>query len=319
MRTPQTRSSDARPPVAEEQRRRWFARPGLQLAAAVTALALIGGGWYLSRGARDVTVDSAVDEFRKGGEAEKDAKARVGSSATAEPSGAANEDAPAAREAATPDEPAAPAAPASAPRTAYTPAPQGVYVYATEGYEETDALAGARHDYPKETTITNRKGGCGWTTRWQPLEERWEESELCETPQGTRMGRYSMYHEFFRRGVRDDFKCDGFVQKLGARAGDSWSMVCKSPDSSAKSVNSVIGMETISVDGKALKALHMRYDIKVSGANTGRLVQDRWFSDEPRALLRMTQKANLDANSPFGKVAYRESVRIDLKSLEPRT
>ncbi len=211
-------------------------------------------------------------------------------------------------------------APAARPAAArYALPPQGVYVYATKGYEETDALAGARHDYPKQTSTTIRKGGCGWISRWQPLEERWEESEFCESAEGTRMKRYTMYHEFFQRGVREEFACDGFVQKVGARAGDSWSLVCKSSQSTAKGRVSVVGMENVDVDGTAVKALHMRYVITVSGANRGRMVQDRWLTQQPRVMSRMTQTADLKVASPFGDAGYKESYELDLKSLKPRT
>ena len=261
-------------------------------------------------------MDSAVDEFRRGTETAE----RTPAPATAKPAAAASD-----RPAATPAAavPAQDAATAGAPKKPQTPTyalPQeGVYVYATKGYEETDALNGARHDYPASTTITNRKGGCGWISRWQPLKERWEESEFCETPQGTKLKRYTMYHEFFRRGIREDFACDGFVQKPGLRAGDTWTMTCKSPQSTAKSKNTVIAIESITVDGKPLKAVRIRYDITASGANKGRIVQDRWLTENPRAMLRMTQKADLVSESPFGPVGYREQFRIDLKSLRPRT
>jgi hypothetical protein len=289
----------------------------VQLAAATTALVMVAGAWYISRGPREVTVDGAVESFR-----------RDATIAEATPAPASAKPAPAARaeQAPKPKAPASakqpPAAAAAAPQaqpSTFVPPREGVYVYATDGYEETDALSGARHDYPASTTITNRKAGCGWTSRWQPLQERWEESEFCETPQGTRLKRYTMYHEFYRRGIREDFACDGFVQKPGARPGDTWTMTCKSPQSTAKGTNTVVGIETMNVGGKPIKAVHMRYDLTVSGANSGRMIQDRWLSEQPRAMLRMTQDADLDVDSPFGKTGYREKFRIDLRSLEPRT
>jgi hypothetical protein len=288
----------------------------MRWAAIVTALSLIATAWYLSRGPRDVTVDSAVERFRDDAQAE----------ATKAPASAAPERRPSADDPAARSRPAAGArpsattAPVPQPGTGrYALPPQGVYVYATKGHEQTDALAGARHTYPNETSTTFRKGGCGWISRWQPLEERWEESEFCESAQGTRMKRYTMYHEFFQRGVREDFACDGFVQKVGARAGDNWSMVCKSPQSTAKGKVSVVGLENVEVAGTVVKALHMRYDITVSGNNRGRMVQHRWLSERPRVMPRMTQTADLKVDSPFGVAGYKESYELKLRSLEPRT
>ena len=66
------------------------------------------------------------------------------------------------------------------------PGDYGLYVYATTGYETTDALAGARHDYPAETYLTIQPGGCGTLVRWQPLEQRYEEWDYC--PDGRMAG-----------------------------------------------------------------------------------------------------------------------------------
>jgi hypothetical protein len=64
----------------------------------------------------------------------------------------------------------------------------------------------------------------------------------------------------------------------------------------------------------------MRYEITSSGADKGTLTQDRWLSLGPRRIMvREVQKANLTTQSPFGPVGYRESFRLDLESLDPRT
>ena len=68
-----------------------------------------------------------------------------------------------------------------------------------------------------------------------------------------------------------------------------------------------------------VKTVHYRYDIKVSGANKGTLVQDRWLSSSPRVMARMTNKADMQVATPFGAANYKEDFRIDLMSVEPRT
>jgi hypothetical protein len=272
------------------------------------------GAVYLNRGARDVTVDDAVEQFRH---------------AASEPSTTAAPDAtarPEAERAKDTDKRAEPAAAAATPEGAgaepaaepFEIPQEGVYTYATEGYEQTDALSGQRHDYPSETAVTIRKGGCGWTSRWAPLRERWEENEICEKPAGSFMARYTMHHEFFQRGVTDQFTCDGYVQRPDVKAGESWTFGCKSKGTTGTSTNTVVGFETITVDGTAVKTVHMRYAITAKGDNEGTIVQDRWLGLEPRSLVRLTQKADLKVASPFGKVNYAERFRIDLTSLEPK-
>jgi hypothetical protein len=282
-------------------------------AAAIVIVATAAGGAYLTRGAREVTIDEAVGDFRD------EAKTSGAAEATPRPTAAAQGTRPRSSSAPTSStSKATVAAPAAAPvRNAFVDPVEGVYVYATKGWEETDALAGQRHDYPSETSMTIRKGGCGWTARWQPLRERWENSEFCETPQGAKMKSYTMYHEFFRRGQREDFACDGYVHKKGDRAGDTWTFGCKSERSTATSKVTVVGFETIDVGGRPIKTIHIRYDITAKGANRGTLTQDRWLADSPRLMVRLIQKADLVTDSPFGPVGYKESFRIDLKSAEP--
>jgi hypothetical protein len=51
----------------------------------------------------------------------------------------------------------------------------GVYVYASRGFDSVDALTGARHDYPAQTTVTVTTEGCGVRVRWNTVRERWDE------------------------------------------------------------------------------------------------------------------------------------------------
>ena len=279
----------------------------LGIALALALIAGIAGVLYLSRGPQTVTADQAVEAFRTAPEPKAEART------TSQPTGPKPVTAPVA------GAPQQPQQPAAQPPN-YGPLVEGVYVFATKGYEETDAFAGQRHTYPSETAMTIRKDGCGWIARWEPLRERWEETEMCEKAEGTEMGRYTMYHEFFRRGVREDFACPGsFVQKPSAKPGDAWTFECTSQQSKVAAKVTVVGFEDMNVGGQVVKTVHYHYDIKVSGANSGTLVQDRWLSNSPRVMTRLTQKADMQVASPFGKVGYKEDYRIDLKSVEPRT
>jgi len=140
-------------------------------------------GWgrrpaHLRQGPRPVTVDAAVKRFRAGaapsgpptngcGECSDDGWVTNTTEAPHAVAAAAARSATAARR-------PAPVASAATPATKKS-IEDGVYVYDTKGFEQTNALGGARHDYPAESTITVQHGGCGWTTRWQPLQERWEQ------------------------------------------------------------------------------------------------------------------------------------------------
>ncbi|MFQ5558043.1 MAG: hypothetical protein ACE5GB_11120, partial [Acidimicrobiales bacterium] len=94
--------------------------------------------------------------------------------------------------------------------------PSGVYVYRTTGGEEVDALGGTRHDYPAETTITVRSGGCGAVHRWHALEERFEEWEVCRRDGTLVMPWFTAFHQFFGTDDRQEFTCDPVVVLVAA-------------------------------------------------------------------------------------------------------
>src|SRR5688500_6893005 len=105
MRAPQTRRPDARPAEVPGQRAPFWRRPIVPLVAAATALVLIAGGWYISRGPSEVSIDRAVEDFRATDETRPTVAPAAPKARKAEPKAA-----PAARDAADPAKPAAPAA-----------------------------------------------------------------------------------------------------------------------------------------------------------------------------------------------------------------
>src|SRR5688572_23871693 len=168
-----------KPPFAS---RRWF-RIGLGLAIAGNLLGA-GGAMYLLGGSHELSVDEALQRFR-----ERDATVPGGPTqtpgvSTPRPSVSSKAKAGPAKKAGS--QPTAP----DAGDSSLEPLEEGVYVYATDGYEETDALSGQRHDYPAQTTMTVSKQGCGYRWRWQPLKERWEESDGCRTSAGYVLERF---------------------------------------------------------------------------------------------------------------------------------
>ena len=274
-----------------------------------------GGAMYVLGDATDLTVDEAIRRFRETN-AEPTAPAAgaptVAPSASASPSGA----------------PSSKKRAGSGPvATANTSVPAasadlepGVYVYATEGYEETDALSGQRHNYPSHTTITASRHECGYRFRWQPLEERWDQSDTCRNAKGIVLERFAIYHEFFHRGATEDFALDANAVVLpnDPVAGDDWRWTGKSNDSAIDTLTTVIGFETIDVGGKRVRTVHLRYDTAMSGANQGTQTQDRWHTLDTGLLIRLVNAVDAKVEVPFGGTAnYKERYRIDLKSLSP--
>jgi len=291
-------------------------RIALVIAIAGNLFGAGGAMYMLGGGTHDLTVDQALQRFRESMPTSTASPTTGGSAASLTPtpsptatSGPAKGSKPSAKK------------PTTAPASAREPA-LGVYVYATDGYEETDALSGQRHDYPAETTLTISRQGCGLRFRWQPLKERWEESDGCRTSAGIVLSRFAIYHEFFKQGILEDFALDSnsVVMPENPVAGQSWRWKGHSDDSAIDTFTEVIGFETIAVGSRQVRAVHIRYETAMTGSNEGTQTQDRWLSEDSGLLIRMITAVDAKVAVPFGGTAnYKERYRIDLTSTTPES
>ena len=334
------------------RRLRWL------LTLVVATLLVSGvGSVYLRQGPKEVSVDDAVAAFRSASAASPAAdpattipKATTATDPAAAPPAAGSDGA------STPPVPASSAAPAptgrgggrttaagaAPPTPGPAPAPsssgppsgepappstisgpdaieEGVYAFTTEGYEATNALGGARHDYPTETPVTMRRTACGWTQRWQPLAERWDESELCRTDTGMDVRRFTTYHEFFQKSQQQQFDCPpgSSVHQRDAGPGATWAWRCVSGPSAIDTVVTVVGPEVVVVEGREIPATRVHYESTMTGANRGSQKQDRWIRSDGLNL-RIKTDIDTEADSPFGPVHYEEHYVITIASLTPR-
>lgn len=306
-----------------------LSRRGQRLLGGVIVLLLFGGMTmaYLRQEPAVVTADVALEQFRAtptatdgstSAAAPAPTAAAPGPGAAAPTSAPASSGAPAGQPA-----PAAPSGTAPEPGAAVPSQPRdGVYAYRTTGYEEVEAFGGARHDYPAETYMTVRRKGCGIVMRWQPLKERWDESDHCVQGSNITMERFAMYHEFFRQGETQDYTCDpgSHVHRAGQPAGASWKVRCASPEFGTIDMTSrVVGIETVAVGGESRRAVRMHYNAKISGSSEGTQIQERWFDEATGLMLRITTEVDANVETPLGRTPYRERYRIDLLSMQPRT
>ncbi|HSQ38127.1 MAG TPA: hypothetical protein VLS92_09575 [Acidimicrobiia bacterium] len=200
------------------------------------------------------------------------------------------------------------------------PGDYGLYVYATTGYETTDALAGARHDYPAETYLTIQPGGCGTLVRWLPLEQRYEEWDYC--PDG-RMAGWDTFHQWFQFGNTDDWQCPEPVPVLG-EPGDSWTIECTRAETdnaaAAAQLNSfeVVGYESLTVGGEEVETLHVRVGIVGTGGSVSTGQQDTWYLVGTQLPVRRVLVHDSITDSRIGEVQYYEEAEINLTSLVPR-
>jgi hypothetical protein len=165
----------------------------------------------------------------------------------------------------------------------------GVFAYETSGFEEVDALGGARHVYPARTTIVVRRAGCGLVLRWQPFEERLQEWELCD---GLRLHRITERHRFFGTDDRRTYRCDP-----GSRLDGAYRCTTGETTEVARVVSSDDG--------------HARLETRISGGTTGSGTREVWLRADG-VPLRLTAENENTTPSLVGPVHYRERYELRL-------
>lgn len=198
----------------------------------------------------------------------------------------------------------------------------GVYVYDTDGWEETDALGGARHEYPATTTITVQSGGCGVTARWDVLEDRSEEVERCPALDGGEsVAGFVSRHGFYGRRDERSFRCDpGSVYRPppATPAGTAWTYRCRSAATTATNTVTIVAYETVTVSGTPVKAVHLRQIGKPGGDTAGSMQRELWLSVHDGVLLR--ERGMVESQTSEGAITanYREQYELRLTSLDPK-
>ena len=218
--------------------------------------------------------------------------------------------------------PVAPTPPPAAVDVLVT-AQAGVYVYETSGGESIDALGGADHDYPTESTITVRSTDCGATYRWAAIEERSEVLDICVIDGALALRGYVADHEFFGQGDNKALTCDAPVVLLapGQEPGITTG-VCRGAGL-VEELTVVVGApEVVVVAGREVDIVPIEIDVVVGppdghtqGASTTRLAVD----PASGVIVEWAETTMTTADSQVGSVDYEESFSLRLVSLEPRT
>ena len=194
-----------------------------------------------------------------------------------------------------------------------SPGDPGVYVYATTGFEEVDALGGARHDYPDKTYLVITDGPCGPVVRWQAIAERWDEAEHCGPDLSVTTSRG--YHEWF--GIPDlgTSSCTGRI--LPPPGETTWTSVCQDGDMTSTDVATLIGMETLDIGGTPVATMHIRVVGTTTGSTVGSTTTDEWrLPGTPLVVRRVVDDASSNA-SRIGDIHYVEQVTLQLESVIP--
>lgn len=293
------------------------------------AVLLIAGGLtlWIRQGPSVVTVDDAVSEFRKStpsASADGDVPAadqRIDTAVTVPPGEGTPATGPPTRQAQGPNAKAPsppPSVQAAAPRHLSAPPEAGVYEYRTTGYGETDALGGARQDYPESVPVVVQHGGCGFTVRWQPLRERWDEWEFCAPPGGRQMVRITTFHEFYQQKLRQDFACGRTEAVASFDPGFKWGWSCESSSSKITATATMVGITSVDVGGRPVDAFYIHHEATFTGGNEGSQTFEWWLHSSTGLPLKMVRSVRTMSDSPFGRVKYYEEATSMIVSLKPK-
>jgi hypothetical protein len=199
---------------------------------------------------------------------------------------------------------------------ASSPIPEGVYVYATIGYEKTDALTGVRHRYPRRSTITVTSADCGVSLLWRVLKGRSTEWIYCTTSDGWELASQDERHTFFGRTESTRYVCKSTSIKP-SEAVLRWPVACATEDAEETGKGRVLGRERIAIGIRSVATVHVRKTTSFSGDIRGTSRHDIWF-DSVGIPVKMVMVSRTINASPVGDVRYEEDVTLLLTSLEPR-
>jgi hypothetical protein len=185
-----------------------------------------------------------------------------------------------------------------------SPIPPGVYVYATRGYEKTDALTGVAHRYPRRSTITVASHPCGVSLTWRVLKGRSTEWVYCVTMEGWELRSQDERHTFFGRTERTTYVCTDTPIRPG-----NGMLECSTDGT--KETGTVARLRTEPVE-------HIRKRTRLTGAIRGTAQHDLWFDPSTAVPVKLVLVSRTTSNSPIGDVRYEEQVTLRLLSLEPR-
>ncbi len=196
----------------------------------------------------------------------------------------------------------------------------GVYVYETTGYETTDALLGARHDYPDLTTITVLHTGCDLRMRWDALEGRSSTWEFCERADGRQLESLTDIHEFFNQTDARIYACEPGTMARPAtiEIGATWMTRCSTDSTIETATLTIVGTETVTIDGTTVEAVRIREETEQSGLTDGMGLREWWLDVNTGLVLRQVVRNDSTTSTSIGGVTYHEEYELILSSLEPR-
>jgi hypothetical protein len=197
--------------------------------------------------------------------------------------------------------------------------PIGVYVYATKGFEHTDALTGATHRYPPRSTITVTKDPCGVRMRWDVFEGRSTTWTFCIDVGTWVMTTQDERHTFFGVTEGTTYECSDVPFRVpGDESGRGMPVTCTTSGATEHETQRIVGRQTMRVGAKSVSAVRVHQATSLAGDIRGASTYDIWLDRKTGVPVRISMVSRTTNDSPVGDVHYDEVVTLRLLSLTPR-
>ena len=195
---------------------------------------------------------------------------------------------------------------------------EGVYRYATKGYESIDRPS-SRHDYPSETAMSIRHSDCGFSGRWQPLENRWDEMDVCRRGDTSFLPRLATHREFYGQANDSDYECSADNYAYRPEPGATWTGFCSDGPAKMQIRGRALGIEPVRVGARTVDTVRYALQARISGGDAeGTWTAERWVDPDTGLLVRVEAQTNATSDSSVGEVHYREEVSLRLLSMTPQ-
>jgi hypothetical protein len=212
----------------------------------------------------------------------------------------------------------------------YPPPAQGVYELQGQGSERISFPPNAQSDgriMPASVTYTS--SGC-WRWHLDFNVAHWEEYDFCAT--GGRLvqtgNRNSQSWDYGTLSVNNvaNFTCpaNSVVLRGSLSAGETLTWACSGTNTavpgrtSAKTVNRIVGVASLSIGRKPVEAVHERQVTTLSGGQQGTVAEDWWFASSSGLPLRVVRDITIHSASPIGTITYYEKGSWQMVSTQPR-
>ena len=200
-----------------------------------------------------------------------------------------------------------------------SPISPGVYVYATRGFERTDALTGVTHRYPTRSTITVAAVECGMSLTWRVLKGRSTEWTVCVTAEGWSLRSQDERHTFFGNTETTTYTCESTPIRPADPKVRSWPVSCSTGDADETGVARIVPDTILRIRDAPYPVRHVRKTTRFSGEIRGSARYEWWFHTGLQVPpLRVVMVSHPTNDSPVGDVHYDEAVRLTLLTFRPR-